>query len=302
MKNSLIVIVGPTGVGKTATSLLIAEHYGCSIINADSRQLYGALPIGTAAPTAAELSRVKHYFVGTLSLAEYYSASLYEQAVTTLLTEGPLKSAPVSVLTGGSMLYVDAVCHGIDDIPTIDEETRALMKRRLDEEGLERLAEELRVLDPAYFKTVDRKNTRRVVHALEICHMTGKPYSSFRTEEKKERPFHIIKIGLTRAREELYDRINQRVWQMIADGFVDEVLRVYPYRHENSLNTVGYKELFEYVDGLCTLENAVTRIQGNTRRYCRKQLTWFKRDPSITWFHPDDVPHIISHIDKHLPT
>ncbi len=302
MKNSLIVIVGPTGVGKTATSLLIAEHYGCSIINADSRQLYGALPVGTAAPTDAEKARVKHYFAGTLHLEEYYSASIFEQAVTALLTTGELKDSPVSVMTGGSMLYIDSVCNGIDDIPTIDDETRSLLKRKLAEEGLERLVDELRVLDPDYYSIVDRKNTRRVVHALEICYMTGRTYSSYRTEEKKERPFNIIKIGLTREREELYDRINRRVLKMIEEGFIDEVLRVYPYRHLNSLNTVGYKELFDYVDGLCTLENAVTRIQGNTRRYCRKQLTWFKRDPSITWFHPDETERIIAHIDSHLTT
>ncbi len=301
MKNSLIVIVGPTGVGKTATSLLIAEHYGCSIINADSRQLYRALPIGTAAPTEAEKRRVRHYFAGTLELDDYYSASLFEQSVTHLLTEGELKDSPVSVLTGGSMMYIDAVCDGIDDIPTVEAETRSLLKRKLAEEGLDRLLEELRVLDPDYYRIVDRHNTRRVVHALEICYQTGRTYTSYRTETKKERPFEIIKIGLTREREELYRRINRRVDEMIAAGFVDEVLSVYPYRHMNSLNTVGYKELFEYVDGLCTLENAVTRIQGNTRRYCRKQLTWFKRDPSITWFHPDDVDRIIAHIDHHLP-
>ena len=198
------------------------------------------------------------------------------------------------------MLYIDAVCNGIDDIPTVDDETRQLLKSRLASEGLESLVEELRILDPEYFKIVDRRNTRRVVHALEICYMTGSKYSDYRTSEKKPRPFNIIKTGITRPREELYERINARVLKMIDEGMLEEAQRVYPKRGLNSLNTVGYKELFDYLDGSCSLDEAITRIQGNTRRYCRKQLTWFKRDETITWFHPDDIDGLTAHIDKSL--
>lgn len=299
MKKTLFVVVGPTGVGKTETTLRIAEQLGAAIINADSRQIYAEIPIGTAAPTAEQMARVKHYFVGQLHLSDYYSASMYESDVMRLLTENPcFISSPFALMSGGSMMYIDAVCDGIDDIPTIDEETRRLLKAKLAEEGLERLCEELHLLDPDYYAIVDRKNPRRVVHALEICYMTGKPYSSFRTAERKVRPFDIVKIGLTRPREELYDRINHRVEAMMGAGLLEEVKRVLPYRDENALNTVGYKELFDYLDGLCTLENAVMRIQNNTRKYCRKQLTWFKRDPNIRWFHPDDFEGIMKVIAR----
>lgn len=290
----LIVIVGPTGVGKTETTLGIAERLHVPIINADSRQIYAEIPIGTAAPTPEQMARVKHYFVGQLHLTDYYSASMYEQDVLRLLTEDALfRDSDIALMSGGSMMYIDAVCNGIDDIPTVDDDTRHLLKRQLAEEGLDRLCETLRLLDPEYYGIVDRKNPRRVVHALEICYMTGKPYSSYRRMERKERPFEVVKIGLNRPREELYERINYRVEAMMAAGLLSEVERVLPYQDENALNTVGYKELFDYFDGLCTLENAVMRIQNNTRKYCRKQLTWFKRDENIHWFHPNDVEGIL---------
>lgn len=296
---TLFVVLGPTGVGKTETTLVLAERLGIPIINADSRQLFAEIPIGTAAPTDEQQQRVKHYFVGTLHLSDYYSASMYENDVLRLLSEDShFTHSPYALLSGGSMMYIDAVCEGIDDIPTVDADTRSLMKERLSSEGLERLCEELRVLDPDYYSIVDKKNPRRVVHALEICYMTGKPYSHFRRKERKERPFKVVKIGLTRPREELYARINRRVEMMMESGLLDEVRRVLPYRNENALNTVGYKELFDYFDGLCTLENAVERIQNNTRKYCRKQLTWFKKDPSTKWFYPDDIEGILEYIGE----
>ena len=273
----------------------LATHFGIPIINADSRQIYRALKIGTARPTEEQMQQIKHYFVGTLGLEDYYSASLFEQQVLELLSQ-LFQTHDYALLTGGSMMYIDAVCEGIDDIPTIDDETRALMKRRLTEEGLERLCEDLKRLDPEYYEIVDKQNPRRVVHALEICTMTGQTYTSFRRREKRERPFRIIKIGLNRPREELYARINQRVDQMMADGLLEEVKAMYPKRSLNALNTVGYKELFDYLDGRWSLEEAVERIKGNTRRYARKQLTWYKKDDQIRWFHPDEITTIIDYI------
>ena len=300
---TLFVVTGPTAVGKTAITLRIAEQLGVPIINADSRQLYADIPIGTAAPTAEQLERVKHYFVGVLGLTDYYSASMYEQQVMSLIgTNGELSSHTVGLMSGGSMMYIDAVCDGIDDIPTIDEETRQHLRQRLEEDGLERLVEELRIADPDYYAIVDRKNTRRVVHALEICYMTGKPYTSFRVRKQKPRDFSIVKIGLTRDRSELYDRINRRVVEMIDMGLESEARRVYPFKGENSLNTVGYREMFDYIEGKCSLAEAIERIQGATRRYCRKQLTWLKRDSAITWFHPNDETSIMAYIDNHLPS
>lgn len=273
----------------------LATHFGIPIINADSRQIYRELKIGTARPTEEQMQQIKHYFVGTLGLEDYYSASLFEQQVLELLSQ-LFQTHDYALMTGGSMMYIDAVCDGIDDIPTIDDETRALMKRRLDEEGLERLCEELKKLDPEYYQMVDKQNPRRVVHALEICTMTGQTYTSFRRREKRERPFRIIKIGLNRPREELYARINQRVDEMMTDGLLEEVKAMYPKRSLNALNTVGYKELFDYIDGRWPLEEAVERIKGNTRRYARKQLTWYKKDDQIRWFHPDEITTIIDYI------
>lgn len=295
MAKTLIVITGPTAVGKTAISLDIARHFGIPVINADSRQIYRELKIGTASPTEAEQREVTHYFVGSLDINDYYSASLYEQQVLALLAE-QFQINDYALLSGGSMMYIDAVCNGIDDIPTVDEVTRETMKRRLREEGLEALCEELRRRDPEHYEVVDRQNPRRVVHALEICVMTGKTYTSFRKQEKKQRPFRIVKIGLNRPREELYDRINLRVDEMMCNGFLKEAEGLYEHRSLNALNTVGYKELFDYFEGRWTLEEAVERIKGNTRRYARKQLTWYKKDEQIRWFHPDDKQQIIDYI------
>ena len=295
MEKTLIVITGPTAVGKTALCLDVAKHFHIPIINADSRQIFRELKIGTAPPTEAQMQQVHHDFVGILGLDDYYSASLFEQQVLELLGRQFL-SSDYALMAGGSMMYIDAVCDGIDDIPTIDDQTRTTMKQRLADEGLEALCDELRQRDPEYYEIVDRQNPRRVVHALEICLMTGKTYTSFRKREKRQRPFSIVKIGLNRPREELYDRINRRVDQMMTDGLLEEAKALYPKRHLNALNTVGYKELFDYIDGRWPLEEAVERIKGNTRRYARKQLTWFKKDESIRWFHPDETETIIKYI------
>ena len=297
MEKTLIVITGPTAVGKTALCMDIAKHFDIPIINADSRQIYRELKIGTARPSNKQMSEVKHYFVGTLGMDDYYSASLYEQQVLKLLDE-LFKTSDYALLSGGSMMYIDAVCNGIDDIPTVDDETRNTLKKRLLMEGLGSLCEELRQRDPEYYEIVDKQNPRRVVHALEICVMTGKPYSSFRKQEKKARPFRIVKIGLTRPREELYKRINRRVDKMMKEGLLEEAQQMYPKRELNALNTVGYKEMFEYMKGKWTLHEAVERIKGNTRRYARKQLTWYKKDEQIRWFHPDDKEEIISYIEQ----
>lgn len=297
MSKTLIVITGPTAVGKTDLCLDIAKFFGIPIINADSRQIYREIKIGTAAPTEEQLRQVRHYFVGTQALTDYYSASIYEQEVMSLLNT-LFQTSDYALLSGGSMMYIDAVCNGIDDIPTVDDETRNTLKKRLAEEGLESLCEQLRILDPEHYEVVDKKNPRRVVHALEICLMTGQTYTSFRTNERKERPFNIIKIGLNRDREIIYDRINRRVDSMMEQGFLDEARSVYQLRHLNALNTVGYKELFTYLDGTWSLAEAVERIKGNTRRYARKQLTWFKKDPLVTWFSPDDKQLILNHITK----
>ncbi len=294
MKNkTLIVITGPTGVGKTEATLRIAEHFNVPVINADSRQIFSEIPIGTAAPTAEQQQRVQHYFVGNHHLEDYYSASLYEQDVLNIINS---QHTPISLLSGGSMMYIDAVCNGIDDIPTILPEIREEMMRRLETEGLEQMCNLLRELDPEHWNIVDRNNPRRVIHALEICIQTGKTYTSFRSNTIKERPFNIIKVGLNRDRDELYNRINQRVLDMIEEGMIEEALQVYPKRTLNSLNTVGYKELFEYLDGLTTLDEAIFKIQSNTRRYARKQLTWYKKDAAFQWFNPDNIEEILNYI------
>lgn len=293
---TLFVLIGPTGVGKTELSLSIAEMLGCDIVSADSRQMYADLKIGTAAPTSKELTRVRHHFVGQLALTDYYSAARYEEEAMECLSK-LFTQNDYALLTGGSMMYVDAVCKGIDDIPTVDAETRSFMMERYEKEGLETLCAELRLLDPEYYRTVDLKNPKRVIHALEICHMTGRTYTSYRTQSYKERPFRIIKIGLRREREELYERINRRVEVMMEQGLLEEVKSVLPYRHLNSLNTVGYKELFMYLDGEWTLDFAIEKIKQNSRIYSRKQMTWFKRDTEIHWFHPDETERIIHFVE-----
>lgn len=296
---TLIVLIGPTGVGKTELSLRLAEGFQTSIVSADSRQLYADLKIGTAAPTEEQLKRVPHYLVGTLRLTDYYSAAQYEAEAMEILNR-LFTRRDVVILTGGSMMYVDAVCKGIDDIPTVDEDTRRTMLKRYETEGLERLCAELRLLDPEYYRIVDLKNPKRVIHALEICYMTGRTYTSFRTRQTKERPFRILKIGLKRDREELYGRINRRVDEMMKDGLLDEVRSVLPYRHLNSLNTVGYKELFKYLDGEWELPFAIEKIKQNSRIYSRKQMTWFKRDEEIRWFHPEQETEIRAYIQAML--
>ena len=297
MERTLIVITGPTAVGKTALTIELARHFGIPVINADSRQVYRELRIGTASPTPEQLAQAKHYFVGHKSIHDYYNASLYEQDVLTLL-DTLFVDSPVQLLSGGSMMYIDAVCNGIDDIPTIRDDVRSDLKKRYQEEGLDTLCADLLRLDPEHYAVVDRKNHRRVIHALEVCYQTGRTYTSFRTQARKVRPFRVMKIGLNRDRTELYDRINRRVDQMMADGLTDEAQTLYPLRQLNALNTVGYKELFDYMDGRWTLDEAVERMKGNTRRYARKQLTWFRRDAEVRWFHPDNKEDILNYI-KH---
>ena len=292
---TLIVITGPTGVGKTKLCLNLAERFDTPIINADSRQMFQEIPIGTAAPTDEEQQRVKHYFVGNLRLDDYYNASMFELDVMKLLNE-LFKEKEIILMSGGSMMYIDAVCNGIDDIPNVKKEVREAVMKDYQVKGLDALNAELEQLDPEYFAIVDRKNHKRVVHAVEICRSTGKTYTSFRTSKKKERPFRIIKIGLTREREELYERIDRRVEQMIDQGLIKEARSVYPKRSLNSLNTVGYKELFEHFDGKTTLDEAIFKIKCNTHKYCRKQLTWFKRDPMMRWFSPENIEEIINYI------
>ena len=292
--NTLVVITGPTAVGKTALTIELARHYHTPVINADSRQIYRELRIGTAAPSEEQLQQAKHYFVGNKSIHDYYNASMYEQDVLEVLKKEPLDT---NILSGGSMMYIDAVCNGIDDIPTVRDDIREEMKRRYEEEGLEALCEDLRRLDPEHYAIVDRQNYRRVIHALEICYQTGRTYTSFRTQSKKERPFRIVKIGLNRDRDELYNRINARVDAMMEQGLLHEAESLYDQRQLNALNTVGYKEMFDYMDGRWSLDEAVERMKGNTRRYARKQLTWFKRDEEVRWFHPDQIDEIFKYIE-----
>ena len=310
---NLIVITGPTGVGKTDLTLEISEHYGLDIINADSRQIYAEIPIGTAAPTEEQQTRVRHHFVGTRHIGDYYSASLYEQDVMKLLTESKAKQKDTCIMSGGSMMYIDAVCNGIDDIPTIRDDIRIMMKESLAKEGLEALVEELKEMDPEHWQIVDKHNPRRVVHALEICHQTGKTYTSFRKNSMAPgsprtlpdgTELNIIKIGITREREELYERINERVLQMVGKGLIEEARRMLPNRNENALNTVGYKEMFKYFDGEIPIEEAIRQIQSHTREYARKQLTWYKKDPTVTWFNLSDktitTSNIIENVNNHI--
>jgi tRNA dimethylallyltransferase len=282
MNKKLLVLLGPTGVGKTELSVSLAEYWGCPIISADSRQLYKGLTIGTAAPTEEQLARVKHYMVGSLDVQDYYSASEFESDTLNLISE-LYQSNDILILTGGSMMYIDALCKGIDDVPTIDEKLRKEVYDLYEREGLEPIRSQLKILDPEFYNQVDLKNYKRVIHALEVCLMTGKPYSSFRTNIVKQRPFEIIKVGLMRDREELYERINSRVDQMIEDGLLVEAEQFYPLKHYNSLNTVGYKELFKYMDGEWDKDFAIEKIKQNSRIYSRKQMTWFKRDKEILW-------------------
>ena len=296
MNPTLLVLLGPTGVGKTNISIRLAEHFSAPIISSDSRQFYRELKIGTAAPTERELAKIRHYFIGSHSIFDKYNCGQFELDVLHLLEELFAKHETV-MLVGGSMMYIDAVCSGIDDVPTIDCETRNFWLAQYAEKGAEFIQAELKRLDPEHYERVDLNNHKRVLHALEICSIIGRPYSDIRTGKVKERPFNIIKIGLTREREELYERINARVDEMMADGLLEEATQFYEYRHLNTLNTVGYKELYEYMSGNATLEEAVELIKRDSRRYAKRQLSWFKRDKEIKWFHPDSEDEIINYIE-----
>ena len=278
---TLVVITGPTASGKTSLSIDVARRLGCEIISADSRQLFRDLPIGTAAPTTEELTAVPHHLVGTLSLSDYYSAARFEEDALSLLPDIFNRSGGYAVVCGGSMMYVDALVNGIDIMPTVSADVRAKLTRLAEEQGSEGLLALLEIIDPEYYMAVDKQNTKRIVHALEISMQAGVPYSTLRTGTKAIRPFDIKKIAIELPRETLFDRINRRVDAMIANGFVEEAKSVYHLRHLNSLNTVGYKELFEYFDGTMDLDTAIARIKKNTRVYAKKQMTWLKRDESV---------------------
>ena len=294
----LVVLLGATGVGKTELSIRLARHFSTEILSADSRQIYHELPIGTAAPSLAEQAAVPHHFVGTHSILEPYSAASFEADALAVLDK-LFQEKEVAVVSGGSMMYLDALCQGIDAIPDVDPAIRQAVWQRYEEEGLEGILGELRLLDPVYYDRVDLKNYKRVLHSYEVCLSTGKPFSSFHTGQAKERPFDCVKIGLTREREELYQRIDQRVLQMIEDGLIDEARAVYPFRHLNALNTVGYKELFCHFDGTISLDESIRLIQRNSRHYARKQLTWWKRDLSIRWHHPSDWMEILHDLGEY---
>ena len=299
MKKTLVILLGPTGVGKTELCLSLAEELNTEIVSCDSRQFFRELKIGTAAPTEAQMQRVKHHLVGNLSIFDYYSCGRFEIDALKKLDELFL-SKDVVLMTGGSMLYIDAICKGIDDIPNVDQNLRDSLHERYANEGIDNILSELKLLDPEYYDLVDKKNHKRIIHALEICLTSGKTFSSFRKETAKERPFDIIKIGLNLPREELYERINRRVDIMFEEGLMEEAKTYYPHRNLNSLNTVGYKELFEYFDGNWDLDFAKNMIKQNSRRYAKKQLTWFNRDKDINWFRPDQQEEILSFLKNRL--
>jgi tRNA dimethylallyltransferase len=299
MKNTLIVLLGPTGVGKTDVSIEIARHFGCDIISADSRQFFGEMKIGTAIPSEKQLAEIKHHFIGFLSVKEYYSSSLFERDVIRILPD-LFKIKPVALLTGGSGMYIDAVCEGIDDIPDVDPEIRDKFIRKYKDEGIEGLRIALKLLDPVHYEKVDLKNPQRIIRALEICESAGRPYSAFLTKQKHKRDFWIIKIGLAWPREELFRRISLRVDQMIANGLEEEARSLYPLRNFNALNSVGYKEFFDFFDGKITKEKTIELIKRNTRRYAKRQITWWSKDGEITWFGAEQVEDIKAFIEREL--
>jgi len=299
MKNTLIVLLGPTAVGKTDISIELARHFGCEIISADSRQFYREMKIGIAAPSDHQLAEIKHHFIGFISVRDYYSSSLFERDVLKLLP-GLFSRNKIVLMTGGSGLYIDAVCKGIDDIPDVDQEIREKYTRKYKEEGIEVLRMTLRLLDPVYYEKVDLRNPKRIIRALEICESTGRPYSTFLTEKEHTRDFKIIKTGISRPREELFQRINQRVDQMMKNGLDDEAGKLYPFKDLNALNTVGYKELFDYFDSKITREKAVELIKRNTRRFAKRQMTWWNKDPEIEWFGAEEIVKIINYIGSRV--
>lgn len=296
---TLVVLLGPTGVGKTNISMKLANYFACPIVSSDSRQFYRELKIGTAAPAEEQLAKVQHYFIGSHSIFDEYNAGQYELDAVAKIVELFLDH-DVVLLVGGSMMYIDAVCNGMDNIPSVDAETRAFWQQEFAEKGLEFIQQELKRRDPIHFEEVDQLNPKRMIHALEICDFTGKPYSSFRTGQKKKRSFDVLKIGLNRPRPELYDRINLRVDQMMAEGLLAEAEQFFEFRHLNTLNTVGYKELYEYMLGNWTLEFAVNMIKQDSRRYAKRQLTWFNRDKEIHWFHPQEEQIVLGFVTKKL--
>jgi tRNA dimethylallyltransferase len=297
MKNFLIVLLGPTGVGKTAVSIDIATHYNCEIISADSRQFYREMKIGTAVPDETQLAAVKHHFVRFLSIEDYYSSSLFERDALKLIPQLFYKNK-INLMTGGSGMYLDAVCQGIDDIPDVDPAIREKFLARYKTEGIEGLRISLKLLDPDHYSNVDLKNSKRIIRALEICESTGRPYSSFLKKQKRIRDFGIVKIGLERSRTELYNRINTRVDEMVNEGLEDEANRLYNYKNLNALKSVGYREFFDVIDGKITREKAIELIKRNTRRYAKRQITWWAKDKDIKWFHPDMISEIIGYIDS----
>lgn len=297
MNNTLIVLLGPTGVGKTDVSIAIARHFGCEIISADSRQFYSEMKTGTAVPSDDYLSEIKHHFIRFLSVNDYYSSSLFERDVLNLLPE-LFNKTPVVVMAGGSAMYVDSVCSGTDDIPDIDPLVRDKYTRKYKEEGIEGLRIALRLLDPEHYKVIDLKNPKRIMRALEICESTGRPYSSFLSRKKRERDFRIIKTGLKRSREDLYERINRRVDKMIEDGLEEEARSLFKMRDLNALNSVGYKEFFDFFDGKINYEEAIRLIKRNSRRYAKRQMTWWVKDRDINWFDPDDIKGIINFLEN----
>lgn len=295
MEKTLIVLLGPTGVGKTDLSIDIATSFRTSIVSCDSRQIYREMKIGTAVPSERQLATVPHFFIRTLSIKEYFNSWQFEQQA---LEKIHLlhNDHDVVVMSGGSMMYIDAVCKGIDDIPTIDAGLRQRLMKQYEEEGLEPVCRQLEKLDPEFYRQVDLNNAKRVIHAVEVCLMAGVPYSSLRKNVVKDRGFRIIKIGLMREKEELYDRINKRVDLMLEEGLAEEARRLYPYREFNALNTVGYKEWFDCFDGKTDEAEAIRLIKRNSRRYAKKQLSWFRRDTDIKWFHPDEKERILEYI------
>ncbi len=299
MSKTLIILLGPTGVGKTDLSIDIASYFQTEIISCDSRQIYREMNIGTAVPDAKTLKAIPHHFIRSHSIHDYYNASKFETEVLERL-EQLFRQRDIVIMTGGSMLYIDALCKGLDDLPNVDQHLRQSLMKRMETEGIANLLNELRELDPDYYKVVDLKNPKRILHALEICLMTGRPFSSFRTNPSRKRPFNIIKIGLNCDRTVLYNRINQRVDKMFEEGLEEEVINLYPLRKLNSLNTVGYREIFDHLDGTITLDEAREKIKANSRKYARKQLTWFRRDPEITWFTPGMKDEIIANINLQL--
>lgn len=294
----LIVVVGATGSGKTDLSIRLAQHYGAPVVSTDSRQIYRGLPIGTAQPTDEQLQAAEHHFISSHDITQNFNCGEYEVQALALL-ERLFANHGTVVAVGGSGLYVRALCEGMDDLPQADEQLRAQLTERMEREGVAALAEELRRLDPEYYGQVDRSNPARVQRALEVCLQTGRPYSQQRLGVRRERPFRIVKVGVDMPREVLYGRIDRRVDAMMEAGLEQEARAVYPFRHLNSLQTVGYKELFEWFDGAISREQAVELIKRNTRRYAKRQLTWFRRDAEIGWFAPDDFDRIVEYIELH---